>query len=250
LEEEQVKTLIIPDIHGHYDTLKSLLREAGVLDNQNHRVDGWRVIQIGDLANCVHSDINGDVECLKTVGDWIDTMLIGNHEHGHFGGPTFGGFYPAPEVRTILNSIDRMGHLAPAALVDSSEGEILVTHAGYVPSEGIESAVDGFNYAVEKWIEDKRHPLFSAIGTERGGWNQFGGILWSDWSEAKAHEFNQILGHTPQKKGVQKREYSSTGKWSINIDCGAKHRMGCTGVIVDENGDLSYVSTPMSGNHW
>lgn len=245
-----MKTFIIPDMHGHYRTLKALLREAGVLDHQNHRVDGWKVISIGDLANCVATDINGDADCLRTVGDWIDTLLIGNHEHPYFGGLAFGGFSHAPEIATLLNSIDRMGHLAPAALVDTNEGEVLVTHAGYVPSEGIESAVDGFNYAVEKWLEDKTHPLFSAIGTERGGWNQFGGILWSDWMEGKAKEFNQIVGHTPQKRGVQKREYSSTGKWTLCIDCGAKWGKGATGVIVDEDGAMSFVSTPMSGNHW
>jgi hypothetical protein len=30
-----MKTFIIPDIHGHYETLKSLLREAGVLVDEN-----------------------------------------------------------------------------------------------------------------------------------------------------------------------------------------------------------------------
>jgi hypothetical protein len=197
-----LKTLIVPDIHGHFNTLKGLLREAGVLDNQNHRVDGWRVIQLGDLANCVAADREGDLACLQTVGDWIDTMLPGNHEHGYFGGPQFGGFFEYLEVREELNRIERQGHLAPAALVESNDGDILVTHAGYVPSEGIESAVDGFNYATEKWLEDKKHPLFSQIGTSRGGWSANGGLLWSDWMERKAHEFNQIVGHTPQRKGV------------------------------------------------
>ena len=244
-----MKTLIVPDIHGFYKTLKSLLREAGVLDNQNQRVDDWRVIQIGDLANCVTSGVDDDVACLKTVGDWIDTMLIGNHEHGYFGGPQFHGFREYPDVRMQLNRIERQGHLSPAALV-GKDNDILVTHAGYVPSEGIESALDGFNYAVEKWIEDKAHPLFSQIGVSRGGWSKNGGLLWSDWMEQKAHEFNQIVGHTPQRKGVQRRDYESTGKWSLCIDCGAKSGTGATGVVFDEDGEMSFVSTPMAGNHW
>lgn len=247
------KTLIIPDIHGHINTLRGLMQEAGALDQRNKRVDGWRVIQLGDLANCVIEDRDGDLACLRTVGDWIDTMLVGNHEHPYWGGPAFGGynggFYAFPEIREELDRIEQMGHLAPAALVNSNDGDILVTHAGYVPSEGIEDAVDGFNFAVERWLEDKKHPLFSMIGYSRGGWAKNGGILWSGWEEKKAHEFNQIVGHTPQSDGVSRRDYESTGKWSLCIDIGAKRGNGATGVVV-EDGELSFVTTPMSGNHW
>jgi hypothetical protein len=247
-----MKTLIIPDIHGHFNTLKGLLREAGVLDNQNHRVDGWRVVQLGDLANCVVTDVQGDLACLKTVGDWIDTMLVGNHEHPYWGGPAFGGpnggFYRYPDIEMQLNRIEREGHLAPSALV-GKDNDILVTHAGYVPSEGIESALEGFNYATEKWHEDKKHPLFSMIGASRGGWSRNGGILWSGWEETKAREFNQIVGHTPQTNGVQRRDYA-TGKWSLCIDIGAKAGRGASGVVIDEDGELSFVETAMSGNHF
>jgi hypothetical protein len=246
-----MKTLIIPDIHGHYETLKGLLREAGVLDHQNHRVDGWRVIQLGDLANCVSENVRGDLACLKTVGDWIDEMLPGNHELPYFMPEgqryslgSFGGYHYYPDVAMQLNRIEREGYLVPAALV----GDVLVTHAGYVPSEGIESAQDGFDYAVKKWSEDKKHPLFTQVGRSRYGNARFGGILWSDWSEQKAHEFNQIVGHTPQSKGVQRRDYA-TGNWSLCIDCGAKSGKGATGVVFDEDGEMSFVETSMSGNH-
>lgn len=241
-----MKTLIIPDIHGHYKTLKALLKEAGVLDHQKNRVEGWRVISLGDLANCVHEDVQNDLKCLKRVGEWIDTLLVGNHEYPYWNRhASFGGFHEYPDVRMALNRIDHDGFLAPAALV----GDILVSHAGYVPTVDVESAQDGFDYAMEKWSEDKSHPLFSSIPWSRYGPNKFGGILWSDWSEQKAHEFNQIVGHTPQKKGVQRRDYA-TGKWSLCIDCGAKSGKGATGVVIDESGELEFVSTPMSGNHW
>lgn len=244
-----MKTLIIPDIHGHYNTLRDLLRKAGVLDNQNHRVEGWKVIQLGDLANCVRSGVEGDKNCLKVVGDWIDLMLVGNHEYPYFSNERYGFFCEYPDVRMQLNRIEREGNLGIAAVVESNEGDILVTHAGYVPSEGIESAQDGYDYAVEKWEEDRNHPLFSQVGPSRGGWARFGGILWSDWMEGKAKEFNQIVGHTPQKNGVQRRDYESTGKWSLCIDVGAKSGKGACGVVIDEDGELSFVETTMSGNH-
>lgn len=241
-----MKTFIVPDIHGHYETLRNLLREAGVLDENDTRDGDWNVVQLGDLANCVREDVNGDLDCLKTVGDWIDTMLIGNHEYAYFGGK-FGGYYHYPDVQMQLNRIEREGRLSPAALV-GKDNDILVTHAGYVPSEGIESAQEGYDYAIEKWNEDKTHPVFDQVGLVRGGRAKNGGILWSDWMEQKAHEFNQIVGHTPQKNGVQRRDYA-TGKWSICIDCGAKSGTGATGIILDEDGELSFVSTVMSGNH-
>ena len=242
-----MKTFIIPDIHGHYKTLKGLLKEAGVLDHQKNRVDGWQVISIGDLANCVRTDKQKDVQCLKRVGDWIDTLILGNHEYPYFGGfGAFGGFVRYPEVEQELNRIDREGLLAPAALVD----DILVTHAGYVPTHGIESAEDGFLYANQCWERDRNHPLFSQVGFSRGGSAATGGILWSGWEETKADEFNQIVGHTPQSNKCPNRRDYDTGKYTICIDCGAKHGKGATGVIVDEDGELTEVSTPfMSGNH-
>lgn len=243
-----MKTLIVPDIHGHSLTLKGLLREAGVLDNQSNRVDGWRVVQLGDLANCVAEDIHGDLACLQTVGTWIDTMLVGNHEHPYWGGPEFAGFWRYPDIEMQLRRIDREGHLAPAALV-GAEDDILVTHAGFVPTEGVESALEGFNFATEKWHEDRKGPLFSQIGVSRNGWAPVGGILWSGWEEQKAHEFNQIVGHTPQKNGVDRRDYAN-GKWSICIDIGAKRGRGATGIVIDEDGEMSFVETEMSGNHW
>jgi hypothetical protein len=243
-----MKTFIVPDIHGHYKTLKALLKEAGVIDHQGDRVDGWEVISLGDLANCVATDVQNDVNCLKTVGTWIDTLLIGNHEHPYFGGPAFGGFERYPDVERQLNRIEREGRLAPAMLV-GPEDDILLTHAGYVPSEGIESALDGFNYATEKWQEDKTHPLFSQIGASRGGFARYGGIIWSDWNmEPKAEEFNQIVGHTPQREGVSRRDYDD-GHWSLCIDIGAKSGTGATGIVIDENGELEFVSTPMTGNY-
>jgi Calcineurin-like phosphoesterase len=243
------KTLIIPDMHGHYNTLKGLLLEAGTIDHQGNRVEGWRVIQLGDLANCVAQGAHDDIRCLRKVGDWIDEMLPGNHEYPYFVGKhsrfAFGGFFDYPEVEFELRRIEKQGMLVPAALV----GDVLVTHAGFVPSEGIESAQDGFDYLTEKWREDKTHPIFSQVGISRGGSAGFGGVLWSDWMERKAHEFNQIMGHTPQSKGVQRRDYESTGKWSMCIDCGAKSGKGATGVVFDEDGEMSFVETTMSGNH-
>jgi len=245
-----VKTLIVPDIHGHYKTLESLLQEAGVIDTEGNRLDGWHVVQLGDLANCVRESVNDDLDCLKTVGTWIDEMLVGNHEYGYFdGGFGFGGFCHHPEIQVELNRIERQGLLSPSALV-GKDLDILVTHAGYVPSEGIESASRGHEYAHLKWYQDYRHPLFSRVGWKRGGPDNSGGILWSDWMEQKAHEFNQVVGHTPQKKGVQRRDYEKTGKWTICIDLGAKSGKGATGLILDEDDNIEYVSTSMSGNHW
>ena len=250
---------VVPDMHGHYDTLHSLLVEAGVLlPSVSDHVDGYErhkditVVQLGDLANCVATDLDGDMQCLSTVGEWIDYMLVGNHEHPYFDGPMFSGFWRYPEVEKKLLELDEHGLIGAAVLVD----DILISHAGIVRGKFLpfldefQTAEEAHDFAEGAWREDKKHALFSMISHARGGWSRQGGILWSDWSEGKNKNFNQIVGHTPQPDGPQRREYSSTGKWSLCIDCGAKYGRGATGVMI-KDGDVQFVSTPMlSGNHW
>lgn len=251
-----MKTFVVPDMHGHYDTLKALLKEAGVLDHQGHRVpdENVTVVSLGDLANAVATDVHGDIQCLRTVGDWIDLLLMGNHEHPYFGGPAFGGFWRYPEVEVELRRIEAENKLSPAYVIQHDEMDIrdaiLVSHAGLVDTDDGD-AVDAYvsiydAYAAEGW----RHPLFTTIGPHRGGWARYGGLLWSDWMEAKNHNFNQIVGHTPQRKEKPPRRDYANGRWSICIDMGAKSGTGATGVWVDEKGALEFVSVRHKSNHF
>lgn len=253
-----MRTLVIPDLHGRWWLAEGLLRQEGLLDQRGRRLrpgdaaegktpkrGGGRdvthdldqrrldvqVIQLGDLVNCVPADRDIDLKTLHYAPDWFDVVLVGNHEHPYYGGHPFLGFFSIPEVKEALLRID----VQPCALV----GTTLLTHAGVagrfdLPAETAAEAADAIRY---RWGQDRaRDPLFSGVGRARGGSASCGGLLWSDWSEARDHRFDQIHGHTPLDRGPGIRHYT-TGRFTINLDCGGHGNVKrLVGVWLDSDG--------------
>lgn len=209
---------VVADVHGNLDALASLLRQAEILDDDWERVDrGTRVIQLGDLCNCVASSVVDDHRCLDHVAPWIDDYLVGNHEYPYFGGPAFAVFHRDLLLADRLRRLNDIGIIKPCVAVDG----VLVSHAGLVRDLPVEDAsAEAFaERATLAWRRDPTLPLFSAIGRSRGGWTPQGGILWSDWDEPKSREFPQVVGHTV---GDSIR-WQHDGDWfAVCIDLGAK----------------------------
>lgn len=190
-----VSVFVVADAHGNANQVLGLLKQEGLILSDDTRVRRQvLVMQLGDLANCVGSSEQDDIEALALVGPVIDLMLVGNHEHPHFGGPAFSGFWPHLDVKRRLLELNDHGLIQPSLAV----GDILVSHAGLSSYWGRpdETAEKADEWLRSMWASAKRDPIFSAIGPSRGGMHHQGGVLWSDWSEPKRSSFGQLVGHT------------------------------------------------------
>lgn len=210
---------VIGDVHGAPNLVRGLLLKAGLLENHGKlgllRTPSVKVVQVGDLCNCVGSSRDGDIECLAKARRWFDVYLVGNHEHPYFGGPAFSGFFPFPEIKERLLRLERDGFLRPTFRV----GNVLVSHAGVGPGFGFPSAASAQARIVAAWRADEASYPFSAIGAARGGWQSTGGVLWADASEPKEAKFTQIVGHTPQPK-IRRDSYGDHSTWFIDLGGG------------------------------
>lgn len=238
---ENAEYFVVGDIHGHYESLRELLLAAELIYRDDSLTELGKLIdklQIGDLANAVYEDIDGDLKCLQTVFeyDWFDFILIGNHEAPLFmESPPFGGYYKDDAVATAYRRLGHHGKLLPSFVV----GDTLISHAG-VAKKFSYANVDEAHEVIQKEFEmvtiERGHSLLlNGIGRSRGGRDTSGGILWCDWMEAKSPNYNQIVGHTPQAK-IQKRNYPSTGNWSVCVDVGAKSGNKPIGLWLDSDG--------------
>ena len=200
------KTFIVPDMHGNWKLALGLLEQEGIAyqddDEEIRRLDtDTRVVQLGDLVNAVRSSVNDDISATRLVGNAIDIVLIGNHEHPYFGGPAFDGFAHFYELQHALQGLNNRGLIQAAIEVDG----ILLTHAGVTRDiDQIEDWENPNNKALEVadalnilWKnKEYQHAMFSTIGQLRGGRHPLGGILWSDWREPKSALLPQIVGHS------------------------------------------------------
>lgn len=210
---------VIADAHGRHDLVRGLLRQEGLLNGRDvlDRT-GPKVVQIGDLCNCVSSSIDADRECLKRAPDWFDVYLVGNHEHPYFDGPAFSGFWRDPEIRELLLRYAARGLMRPCLAV----GDILVTHAGLTSRWGglVETAAEAEDWLTKEWESRRTALVFSAISRTRGGFDRSGGVLWADWSEPKRMAFSQLVGHTA---GDEIRSRGRSQHRAVCIDLGAGH---------------------------
>lgn len=214
-------TLVIGDVHGHVDRLQALLEQEGVIANGKRVNDDVRVVQVGDLGH-FGVDLTADEDCYReALGGWIDTLLWGNHDRAVFDNQHIFGGYRAPigPVKTYMAELQRDGRYKFA---DHAHGYLL-THAGvaryfdaHLPSEAnLPDVCNILNNPPAKPGGDLQlrfsgatgepHPhwaVVNAIGSSRGGWSRFGGILWRDIGEPISNKFNQVFGHSADPDGL------------------------------------------------
>ncbi len=237
-----MRTFITPDLHGRYELALALLREAEIVDARGTRVDREvRTVQLGDLANCVGADRDGDLRLLRKARAWFDVLLVGNHEHPYWNGPRFSGFVWLAEVERAIRNL----HWQPALAI----GGTLITHAGLHPDFGLAKMADAEEELRAAWHYDPgEHRYFAQIGPSRRGLSiemarkfslpLYGGVLWRDADEQIDDHFNQVFGHTVDLDGPILTEHPN-GRWALNLDCGG-HRdvRRIAGVWLDEHGQI------------
>ena len=260
-------TFVIPDMHGRPDALRLLLTDAGLID-----ADGKRkaerpkyqttIVSIGDLLNATQTDVNGDEEILQLSRDWIDVLVLGNHEAPYIFGESWGfsGYYDAPHLSSAYRALYREGKVVPSFLV----GKTLLTHAGVHKYFDFDDAEEAHHEITDVWnrwselnhndwpeswnfpsgVEMPKSQILEAVGSKRGGNMPFGGILWADFHEPKNKQFSQLFGHTPIKTGPVVTAWKGSDIVHTNIDCAAKKGMPPTGVWLNRYGVIEEFVTP------
>lgn len=239
-----MRTLVVGDVHGHGESFICLLKSVGAVNGIGERVDGWHVLQVGDLINGMVDSQEDDyftlVECLPLIDVWI----LGNHDAPHVYPKAYfpqymGKWAPLAAARSLISRAAESGKVKAA----TTAGSYLVTHAGLsddvsaigdLPS--VKQMADYINKRLGwRCIQYNPDPLFDAVGKSRGGLDAHGGIFWEDWQMLKS-TIPQIVGHTGQERG-----YAQRG----NLWCIDGGRWYMTGCIVDGD-DVQIVSVPIT----
>lgn len=195
-------TLIIGDVHGHYDRLCALLLQEGLIDEDDKRLlPNTRIIQLGDLGhNGFDTDYpDGDKLCYEAVRKWDMEFILGNHDAAlihrrHI----FSGYSKMALADDMLRIAIPTVRFAPLA---ASAHDYLITHAGVHSYYGGKLSRDPKVAATEI---NERNPVENysdirdAIPYERGGSSLRGGILWRHDPSSLSHRWPQIFGHSVQ----------------------------------------------------
>ena len=219
---------VVPDIHGNYELLARLLNING---------GEYPVVQIGDLMNVVMESISGDSRCLTLVEDRsIDYHLVGNHEHCLLGGGRFGGAFIDPDIQARYNALYRKGKVHASYIAGK---DLLITHAGIVreleDDLKYQNAVDAGINLGNLWKRFPTADIFDNCGPARFGSDDYSGILWADFDEAKTRNFNQLVGHTVSKKRPPRtRNHPTRNTWVTCMDWGSKTGKGAACYVSDE----------------
>lgn len=226
-------TLVIGDVHGHYDRLFALLEQEGIISHTGARINyDVEVIQLGDLGHFGKGGSpTGDQMCYGEAyhGDWIDLLLWGNHDRAVVDAQhAFNGYqHPRPEVKHMILALEQRGKLQWAA----SRHGFLITHAGlHLRFKYNKPSIDKTNPDdVAQWIngaltpddDTERFAVRHAISSYRGGGSPAGGILWRHIDESLYSEFPQIFGHSADRK--RQVRYCTEKNHTRNFDVIPEH---------------------------
>lgn len=208
---------VVGDVHGHHDRLIALLDKAGVDDRD------CIVVQCGDLGHFGRETYADDLTCWRNVYDKtlkVDIVIWGNHDRAVIDtNHTFGGYSKphGPEIKHMMNAMEADGRLR---LAYAAHGW-LITHAGYSPSGRYpDTTVDRTDAeALAQWLcDEKQGPVIDAVSRYRGGWSEWGGILWRDVREDLWDGVPQVFGHSADKDHLVRGEQD---QWFC-VDIGGK----------------------------
>jgi Calcineurin-like phosphoesterase len=208
--DPELTRVVIGDIHGDVVGLGALLQAIGVIDADARRQEGFWVVQLGDLLHMGHGEMVRDRDTALFSNGLFDVQLVGNHELWHAYGLEVGRFAGIdddvyPETREMVRSWIDDDQLLAACELDGW----LVSHAGVhscyasgLPRDP-SAAADRINERFRRRLSVRRPvALFDAIGYDRGGSSEHGGIFWEDFellARNEANPWRQIVGHTPQR---------------------------------------------------
>ena len=227
-----MKILTIGDIHGRDDWK----------DKVNDSYD--KIIFLGDY---VDSFDKSNVEILHNLKEIIKfksdneesvELLLGNHDLQYmYSYDKFGCSGYRPEASFDLKEL--FNENKDLFKVAHQIGDYLWTHAGvsywWYQNELlpilVELGLDKEEYTLADQLNltfEQKKDVIAMVGRSRGGWNQFGGILWADKSETEFSPlpgYKQIVGHTV----IKNIKHNSGKDWSYTyVDTGdsySKHEI-------------------------
>lgn len=234
-----MRIVIVGDVHGRKEPFLKVLKRAGAIDENGVRIEGVKVIQLGDLLDLGY--MNAEADFYEWAKPYIDVQCVGNHELPAFApnaeAVAFNGWADRDRDAEILVKRDfREGRFVAAAHV----GDWLLTHAGLHPmfmqegsrlanldtAEQISEALNGM------FINSPDHMIFNAIGAQRGGRALYGGIFWNDITDLV--DSYQSFADVPQICGHS--SYCTTGEQVPGLLWCIDTRGGCAALVTDDDG--------------
>jgi hypothetical protein len=225
-------TLVIGDVHGHYDRMLALLQQEGIVDENENRINhDVRVIQLGDLGHFGKTGSHtGDYLLYEKAEEWFDTLLYGNHDLAVVDPRcSFNGYDPGDfKAAKIMKELSEKHFIKLCA---SAHG-FLITHAGLHPNYefNIKGGIGNFVEMVNLYPPNN---LVFDVSRERGGWDNSGGILWRHITE-KLADVPQIFGHSVGDKLKKFPVKGMPNKWSYCIDVGTQNNGRLMGMWLPE----------------
>ncbi len=212
------RTLILPDIHHKIERAQSIID----LEHAD------RIVHLGD-----HQDNFGDdaAYAAKTATwtkqrlDAGDEIIIGNHDIPYYFPHrlhTWGCGFTRDKKLEVDKHIQRK-QLEQFRLWVWVDGW-LCSHAGFAKCyaglyEGFTEAEHTLRLAT--LLRGCSEPEIYSVGRERGGKQQFGGILWQDWDALQPLSgLKQLVGHTQGRSVRSKHTHDSQ---NYCIDTGLRH---------------------------
>lgn len=224
------RTLVLGDLHGHFDRFELLLMQEGLIDRCERcdgageidpqlvecpdcHGDGWERIRRDEVEVVLVGDIGhwgrggsptGDLMTLRAAIHWADVILWGNHDRAVVD-PVhcFSGYItPDRETHILFDKADwKLAHAAHG---------FLITHAGlhhqFKFQPNVSAAIKEDPQVFADWINEISHPdsegsvdqfaVRDAVSARRGGGSSAGGILWRDIEEKLYSGFPQVFGHS------------------------------------------------------
>ena len=271
----QVRRVVIGDIHGELSGLKDILRHAGLIDRRAHWVArDTTLIQTGDVIDR-GPDSRGAVSLLRALQQEAPNMgsqvvrCCGNHElmllqgrydFADFSGPeALADEFREEIARGMLQAAYTDGvRLYTHAGVRTMVHDLLVKEMGGPPRSGpahLKTLAAHINTIFQATVADNRcktgdHCLFW-IERLRGGRDAVGGVFWCDFSTLGASErasaIPQVFGHTPSRKS----EFSlARGLRLINVDVGMCKVFGGHRVYLEITADGTTIQHSKHGSVW
>jgi hypothetical protein len=258
---ENARLVVVGDVHGEYEKLRSILLHAKVMDLSDTWIAAGAVfVQTGDVIDRGQKSIES-VQLIRSLQKQAQEVggrvvrLFGNHElmllQGGHGDPTFQK--PSELAEQFREEI--AGGKLQAAWTDGIrlfshagvrtklrqwlEGETNGTEREYTPKR-LSDIVDAANIALIEAAANNKYkgPLFYVDST-RGGRDPYGGLFWGDAGNLvgseQAFEMPQVFGHTPTGKPSLEVEYGGS---LINIDCGMYRGDNCAYLEITSKGKL------------
>ncbi len=209
------KTFIFADVHGFHERMEALLKQEGIVGEDGKRIDeDTLVVCTGDLGDFRHNSKDRDQKAYELADDWIDLMLWGNHDYSLINKRIAFGGYTEPNPETARIMLDWMA-AGKIKFAFQTHG-FLLTHAGLHRKAMKE------NYDLDGWVtalNDQTCPpeyLYN-IPPHRGGWENWGGIIWRDDDETLHSGLKQVYGHS---RGQAVRQHGGVGNYSYCLDIG------------------------------